>query len=78
VDMMPRKIPSNTSEAKKCYKQAAPGDVSALGSSIAGPGIQRPRAEFKQKASRWVGFREPPAYRRLPVTFHRRAKIASY
>jgi hypothetical protein len=23
---MPRKIPSSTSEAKKCYKQAAPGD----------------------------------------------------
>jgi hypothetical protein len=26
VAMMPRKIPSSTSEAKKCYKQAAPGD----------------------------------------------------
>jgi hypothetical protein len=52
--MMPGKIPSSTSEAKKCDKQAAPENVSALGSPIVWPGFQKPGAGFTHKAPRWV------------------------
>jgi hypothetical protein len=62
VDMMPRKIPSSTSEAKKCYKQAAPGNVPALGSSIGSSRLPNPWAGPSNRGITLGNSRQPPAF----------------
>lgn len=63
MEQMPRKIPFSASEAEKCYKQAAPGNVSALGSSIGWLGIiHKPLNRALTQSNTLGNYREPPAF----------------
>jgi hypothetical protein len=62
MEMMPGKIHSSTSEAKKCYKQAAPGNVPALGRSIGSSRLPNPWAGPSNRNITLGNYREPPAF----------------